>query len=984
MSFMNNSSMNSNIQDLSNQIIPESNPVHLFCESKGEINIPNEYGWTPLYRALVSNNIAAMTELLKLGADPNITNNMGETPLYQSVDNENFEAMTLLLENYADCNISKSDGMTPLHLAIKKGLQKEYVEKLLEFKANPNLKNRLYQQTPLHIAMKNKSDIEIVKLLLRYKADITIKDKYDSTPLDCCEDSEYKKSIENLLNKEEENKVTDNTNNMINIIDTTPNKDSEIVSKFSSSEVIGKGGDFNSNTPNTFLVNNNELSNNLQKQINNITNSSNSKNDELHSKYSSKTEIEHIKINTNNSLVSSDNKILKKNTFNNIIKTTPIYNPKQISKKPQTSTFNLSTPKENSCSSRKTNSINSNTYRENNIFTLENGMGSFLTVHSKKKSNLGCSDNKSGSKDMISEINPLEFINQVVTTTSNIFSELQNNTRDQQSLSQTKSDELVCEIKTPEKLDTKPNKEANNEDNNLNDSLEDHEMTYSKSKSYIVSELPITSVKKISPAKEQAKETNEKEDYSSHKVNLFNIIQKPSALNKISYHQNRNTSTTNAASATNTTMNANKENNLNIINLPYNMQQDTSKCSSSDYFYIEDNERTTSNTPVIPNNKYLNSSGGMNNNITDLDINNSNREYNPYSKNSVNSTRPTTSPYNMNSNKVLNISGAMKKQTISQLVMSPVYDGSTNSSNTNNNMNNYTLGGNSTYNSSSFRRHKKNSILTDYAVKTGQWNSTKIYAEEGVIENTNKNTPSFLSKEGNLNNYVDYRTKISAREAKRLHEWLLSADLLSYYNTLLDQGIYEIDKCIKGLSNGDLALSYKDIEDLGIRKPGHIYRFLLKMQCDSNMIDQRLVNYIIPNKTIGDGILRDSNCNINLGASQNCCGCAMIERRTVKELDIESWLRSKGLINLRENFLHNGFEVFEYVIIQMFSNYQFDENIITDCLHVYNAIDRKKLRLALLEEKRNICEKLGIKYLDMEMEETNRETTERCQICVIF
>ena len=73
-------------------------------------------------------------------------------------------------------------------------------------------------------------------------------------------------------NKEEENKENDNTNNMTNIIDTTPNKDSEIVSKFSSGEVIGKGGDFNSNTPNTFLVNNNELSNNLQKQINNITN----------------------------------------------------------------------------------------------------------------------------------------------------------------------------------------------------------------------------------------------------------------------------------------------------------------------------------------------------------------------------------------------------------------------------------------------------------------------------------------------------------------------------------------------------------------------------------------------------------------------------------------------------------------------------------------------------------------------------------------
>ena len=76
MSFMNNSSMNSNIQDLSNQIIPESNPVHLFCESKGEINIPNEYGWTPLYRTIIAGNLKATEILMENGANPNIQCNV--------------------------------------------------------------------------------------------------------------------------------------------------------------------------------------------------------------------------------------------------------------------------------------------------------------------------------------------------------------------------------------------------------------------------------------------------------------------------------------------------------------------------------------------------------------------------------------------------------------------------------------------------------------------------------------------------------------------------------------------------------------------------------------------------------------------------------------------------------------------------------------------------------------------------------------------
>ena len=1000
---MNNSSMNSNIQDTSTLIFPESNPAHLFCETKAEINIPNEYGWTPLYRSLVSNNIVAMKELLKFGADPNITNNMGETPLYQSVDNENYEAMLILLENEADCNICKSDGMSPLHLAVKKNLKK-FIEKLLEHKANPNLKNKLYQQTPLHIAVKNKNEIDIIKMLLKYGADTTIKDKYDSVPYDYCEDEGYKTEINKIAISETKsntnNIVEENvTGNMISAIHSTPNKSEDIISKFSSSE-IAKESNFNSSTPNTFLVNNNSLSNNLQSHINNIGNSSSIKeNPEIHTKYSSKTEIEHVKLNNNNSLVSSDNQILKNCTFNNIIKTTPLYTNKPANKKPQTSTFNLSTPKENSCSSRKTNSINSNSYKENNIFTLENGLGSFLTINSKKQ-NTSSNNNSSGNKDMISEINPLDLINQVVTTTnnSNIFSELQNNTQEQHSMNKTKSDELVCDIKTPEKDTKKKNDEninnANNEDiKNLNDSLEDHDMTYSKSKSYIVSELPMTSVKKLSPSKvnnSMVGNENEKEqEFTNHKVNHFNIIQKPTNITKISYHQNRSTATNTAS--LNANMGANKENNLNIINLPYNAQQDTSKCSSSDYFYIEDNEKTASNTPMILNNKYLNSSSGANNNITELDINNSNmnsnRDYNPYNKNSthaysINSTRPTL--YNINSNRVLNNSnsGGIKKQTlISQLAMSSAYDASTNSSNTNNNFNTYTLGGNNNLiiNNNIPQKQKKNSILTDYAFKGGQW-VPRIYLDENSPTHNTK-TPQFV---GIKDNGVDFRTKISANEAKRLHEWLLSADLLCYYNTLLDQGIYEIDKCIDGVANGDLSLSFKDIEDLGIRKPGHIYRFLLKLQCDANIIDQRVTNYIIPNKMTGDGILRDSNVNFSLGTSQNCCGCAMVERKTVKELDIESWLRLKGLLHLRENFLHNGFDTFEYVMIQTFSCFSFDDNILTDCLHVYSASDRKKLKNALCEEKKRICEKIGMKYLAMEMEENNKDNVERCQMCTIF
>ena len=71
---------------------------------------------------IMANNLKALYDLLKLGANPNIPNNMNETPLYQSVDMENYDALIILLQYNANCNLAKKNGNTPLHLATKKNL----------------------------------------------------------------------------------------------------------------------------------------------------------------------------------------------------------------------------------------------------------------------------------------------------------------------------------------------------------------------------------------------------------------------------------------------------------------------------------------------------------------------------------------------------------------------------------------------------------------------------------------------------------------------------------------------------------------------------------------------------------------------------------------------------------------------------------------------------------------------------------------------
>ena len=100
----NESSLKSNTdQDL----VQNTSPALLFCKSLSDINTQNDNGWTPIYQSIMSNNLEALYELLKLGANPDIPNNLGETPLYLSVDINNYDALIILLQYNADGNIAK-------------------------------------------------------------------------------------------------------------------------------------------------------------------------------------------------------------------------------------------------------------------------------------------------------------------------------------------------------------------------------------------------------------------------------------------------------------------------------------------------------------------------------------------------------------------------------------------------------------------------------------------------------------------------------------------------------------------------------------------------------------------------------------------------------------------------------------------------------------------------------------------------------------
>ena len=209
----------------------------------------------------------------------------------------------------------------------------------------------------------------------------------------------------------------------------------------------------------------------------------------------------------------------------------------------------------------------------------------------------------------------------------------------------------------------------------------------------------------------------------------------------------------------------------------------------------------------------------------------------------------------------------------------------------------------------------------------------------------------------------------------RLRDWLISCDLLSYYNLLIENNMFDIDQIINDIKNNNISLGYKEIEDLGIRKPGHIFRLLLKLEIDSGNLDNNIFNKILSKFTISCSM--SNNIILTSAISDiRCCGICnknqnmnSYKRTNWPYNDIFTFLKFKDLWKFKENFLHNGFDQLEYVLLQLFSKYKFNKNIMNDCLHIYSEKDKTNVLNKLYEEKMNFARECGLEYDENENKE---------------
>ena len=186
--------------------------------------------------------------------------------------------------------------------------------------------------------------------------------------------------------------------------------------------------------------------------------------------------------------------------------------------------------------------------------------------------------------------------------------------------------------------------------------------------------------------------------------------------------------------------------------------------------------------------------------------------------------------------------------------------------------------------------------------------------------------------------------------------WLTSINLPFYYEKFINNDIYEINQLInisKTKTRQEIFTYLNSI--LKTKKIGHIYRILIKIDIDTGFIDNTFSSFLTPKKFPKNLPNNNSNSNNNdndlliSGIKNVFCSNKITERTFIK-----SFLEKYNLQRLYSNFINNGFDILEFVVLQMLSRFPINDYILEKDLNINDMNERKNILTILNNEVEKI------------------------------
>ena len=228
------------------------------------------------------------------------------------------------------------------------------------------------------------------------------------------------------------------------------------------------------------------------------------------------------------------------------------------------------------------------------------------------------------------------------------------------------------------------------------------------------------------------------------------------------------------------------------------------------------------------------------------------------------------------------------------------------------------------------------------------------------MSSTHNQTNKKFERNKNINEIKEFMYSDESNNTKNeknleiLKNWLISMELPFYYENFINNKIYDISILIKNIKN----INYEYIENLlKIHKSGHIYRILSKLEVDVGNVENKICNFLVGiNNTTIDSNLKN-NKEVYLQSKEcygKCYNCCETKKPLMEKRDLMTFLRKYNILHLYENFFHNGFNLINFVILQMYTKYSVNDDIVQKSFHIYKKKDRYLVLDALFNEVKEI------------------------------